>query len=105
MSILDKWLNKKGIISPNELTEDEKKTYDNYKAVLSGENISVDKIKEFCHNQVKLIETKFANNPRTDDDIYLKACLHVYLNIIKCIEVPQVERERVEKYLLSIINE
>lgn len=103
MNILSKWLFKKGITNPEELLPEEKVIYDKYRVILSGENISVDKIKEFCEYQVKIIENKFADNPKTDDDTYLKACLHIYLNILKCIEAPEKEREALEKHLTGLL--
>ena len=105
MSWIDKLLSKRGIENEDDLSEEEQSTLQRYKAILSGEKISVENIKTFCQTQVNLIQTKFADNPRTDDDVYLKACLHVYLNIIKAIEAPELEREILEKHLEQLVKE
>lgn len=105
MSLLSQWLKKKGIESPQELTKEERIVYDSYKAVLSGETLTVESIKQFCQKQVKIIEDLFAQEKgKSDNDVYYKACLHVYLNILRAIEAPERERETLEKHLNQLIN-
>lgn len=101
---LSKLLEVAGVKKVEELSPEEQDTYERYRKVLSGENLTLDNVKEFCQSQIRLIEEKFALNPRTDDDIYLKACLHVYLNIVKAIDAPQMERELLEKHLEQLIK-
>lgn len=105
MSWIDKLLSKRGIKNEEDLSIEERQTLQKYRSILSGEKISVENIKTFCQAQVNLIQTKFADNPRIDDDVYLKACLHVYLNIIKAIEAPELEREILEKHLEQLVKE
>lgn len=105
MSILDKVLTAKGIKNYDDLTADEKVVFDRYKYVLSGKNkVTIEMLEEFCRGQVGLIEDKFASG-ETKYDTYLKACLHIYLNILKLIDAPKVEREGMERYLISLINQ
>lgn len=103
MSLLSKLLDKWGIEKEEDLSIEEKAIYNKYKFVLTGDAVTVDSIKEFCKSQILLIETRFAA-PETAHDSYLKACLHVYLNIIKAIEAPQAERETLELHLNQILK-
>lgn len=102
MSLLDRWLTKKGIEKVEDLTKEEKVVYDNYKRILVGENLSIDDIKTFCQAQIRLIEAK------CDGIVPLstmqQACLHVYFNILKIIDIKEAERTQLEDYLNSLIN-
>lgn len=103
MSILSKLLQKKKIEKVEDLSPEEQATFKHYQAILEKE-VTVSSIKEFCLTQIKLIESKIADNPKTDDDHYLKACLHVYLNIIRLIEAPDLERKSLEQHLEDLIK-
>lgn len=103
MSLLSKLLDKRKITKVEELSSEERATFEHYKSILEKE-VTVASIKEFCLSQIKLIESKFADNPKTDDDTYLKACLHIYLNIIRVIEAPETERKSLEKHLEDLIK-
>lgn len=104
MSILDKVLTAKGIQTYDDLTPDEKATFDRYKFILSGKGkITMEMLEQFCRGQISLIEDRFAS-AEIKNDMYLKACLHVYLNILKLMDAPKVEREGMERYLISLIS-
>ena len=103
MNLLSKLLEKRGISKVEELSIEEKVVFDRYKVVLTGEAVTIDTLKEFCKAQIAIIEARFAA-PVTEHDVYLKACLHVYLNLLKAIEAPQAERESLEKYLTQLIS-
>lgn len=95
-------LEKRGITDPDDLSSDERATYDRYRLILSGQTLSVDSLKEFCQNQIRVIEGKCnGTDPLT---LLQQACIHVYLNLLKAIEAPEAERESLEKYLNSLIN-
>lgn len=104
MSLLDKLLDKKGIKNIDDLTLEERAIFDGYKVTLTGKNVSIKDLEEFCRNQIRIIEGKFSG-PDDTHDSYLKACLHVYLTLLKAIEAPKVERENLERYLIAIISE
>ena len=104
MSLLDKLLKKRGIEHVDELSTEEKQVFDRYTAVLKGENLSVESIRKFCENQIKVIEGIIADGKIRPTDLQL-ASLHVYLNILKAIEAPEKERESLEKYLNQILND
>lgn len=105
MSLLDKWLQKVGVQKVEELSPEEKTVYDHYRHILSGDSVSVESIKAFCKAQIAIIEEKFANNTVIMSDHYLKACLHVYLNLLKAIEAPEQERISLELHLTQLLND
>lgn len=102
MNLLTRLLAKRGIDKIEDLSVEEKAIFDRYKVVLTGEAVSVASLKEFCKAQIAVIESRFAA-PSTEHDVYFKACLHVYLNLLKAIEAPEAERESLEKYLTQLI--
>lgn len=105
MTVLDKVLTAKGIKNYDDLTPDEKVVFDRYKFILSGKNkVTIEMLEEFCRGQISLIEDRFAS-AEIKNDIYLKACLHVYLNLLKLVNAPKVERDGMERHLLSLINQ
>lgn len=104
MSILDKLLDKKGIKNIDELTPDERAIYDSYKTTLTGKTVTIKDLETFCKSQITIIEGKFSG-PETKYDPYLKACLHVYLTLLKAIDAPKVERDNLERYLIALVKE
>ena len=104
-SLLAKWLAKIGLKSVDELSSEEKQTYDNWNRILSEGEITVDKIKDFCHAQKKIIETQYSNPDNTDKkDNILKASLGIYNALLGLLEGPVVEREALEKYLIGLLK-
>lgn len=100
---LSKLLDKRGIKDLNELAPEEKATYDRFRYILTGEALTVDTIKQFCESQLSLINSKADGiNPLT---MLQQACIHVYGNILKAIELPEMERRNIERHLDSLINE
>jgi len=53
--LLSKLFAKRGITSVNELSPDEQATFKKWDAILSEGDITVEKIVEFCENQLKVI--------------------------------------------------
>lgn len=104
MSLLDKFLDKKGIKSIEDLTPEERATYDGFKTTLTGKTVTIKNLEDFCRSQIRIMEGRFAGPP-TPHDVYLKACLHVYLTLLKAIEAPKVERDNLERYLIALIQE
>lgn len=105
MNLLPRLLEKRGIAREEDLSPEEKVVFDKYKAVLSGEIVTIDSLKDFCRMQIRVIEDKFASSAgEYEQNVYLKACLHVYLNLLKAMEAPEAERESLEKYLTQLIT-
>lgn len=103
--LLYELLRKRKIETIDDLSTEERKDFENYQHILDGQNITVEKIKEFCERQVKIIEDVYASGDRTDkQDMFSRASLHVYLNLLKAIEAPEAERKNIEQYLTNLIN-
>lgn len=101
--LVSQLLEKRGIKDIKELSPEEKATIDGYNFILSEKYLTVDTIKQFCLAQIRIIENKFAEGD-TSKDTYHKACLHVYLNLLKVIEAPEAERKSLELHLTQLIS-
>lgn len=102
MSLLSKLLSKLNVESEEELSPDEKATFNKYKAILAKADVSVETIKEFCDHQIEIIHANC--DGKTPLTPIQQASLHIYLNIKKAIDGPRAEREAVEQYLQQIIQ-
>lgn len=102
-SKLNKLLEKRGIKDTDELSPEEKATYDRFRYILTGESLTIESIKLFCENQLKIIESKSDGvTPLTN---LQQACIHVYINLIKSIEAPEAERKSIERHLNQLIEQ
>jgi hypothetical protein len=104
-SLLHKLFEKRGIKSPDELSPEEKQTFEQWNAVLSKDDISVGGIKEFCEMQVAKIETKW-RDMATDNSKKAELIPYhtVYKLIIGVISAPQSEKELLEKQLNELLQ-
>ncbi len=103
-NLLARLLSKRGITKPEDLTPDESKVYDNYRRILTGETLTVETIKAFIQNQIRLLEEQFGKK-ETTHDAWHKASIHIYLTLLRAIEAPEKEREVLERHLVQIIEE
>ena len=105
MSKLDELLDKRGIKDVSTLAEDEKQTFDRWQKILSDGEITVDKIKQFCINQVQVIEHKWRELDNSELKNQRLITMHtVYKTILDAIDKPATERENLEKYLAQMIE-
>lgn len=95
-SALNKLLIQAGVDSVDQLQPEEKATYERYRLILAKE-VTVETIKEFSQNQLKIIESK--SDGLTPLSMLQQACIHVYINFLKLIEAPEAERESLERLL------
>ncbi len=102
-AVLTKLLAKRGIDRIEDLTPEESAVFQRYKAVLTGENVTVNSLKEFCLSQIRIIEARCDGvNPLTN---LQQASMHVYINLLKAIEAPESERESLEMHLNQMLHE
>lgn len=101
--LLARWLQKLGIDKEVDMSVEERATYDKYRQILTGEATTVESLKKFMRAQVSIIEEKFGN-ASTEHDTYYKACIHVYLSLLRTIEAPEAEREALERHLVQLIS-
>lgn len=105
-SLLRKLLDKRGLKDTHELKPEEKQTYDDWQRILSTGEISVQKIKDFCHNQVMMIQGQWKNldNDQRKNDRLIT--MHtVYTTLLNVIESPNKERESLERFLTQLVEE
>lgn len=103
--LIKKLLQKRGIEEVSSLDSEEKKDFVRWEATLSEGIITVARIQEFCKIQTDLIENKFKDitlpveiRQRLIDQF------NVYRSILELITKPESEREALEKYLNSLIE-
>jgi len=83
----------------------EKQKFAEWDRVLSEGEINADKIKEFCKNQIKIIELQWKNlDNDTQKNERLIVFHTVYSVLVNLIEAPQTEKENLEKYLTELLN-
>lgn len=104
MDVIEKLMKKEGVDIEN-MSPEEKATHDKWRAVLTGKEISVDKIAEFCRRQKSDIEGKFENldNPEQRND-RLIIYHNIYSKIIRMIEAEETERLRLEQELTNRLD-
>lgn len=97
MSILPKWLAKRGIEKEEDLSPEEKVIFERYKLILSGDLVTIETLKAFCQNQLGIILS--ACDGKTSLSPIQQAGIHIYTNLIKAIDAPESERESLERML------
>lgn len=96
------WLHKKGIDDPAKLVGEEKATYEQYVAILSKEELTMDDLRTFLSQEIGKIEAKW----RTDMDHKDRLIPYhtVYGVIREAIDAPQRQRAQLEEYLSKQIQ-
>lgn len=103
MYLLDKIFQKRGIRDINDLTKEEKAVVDSWesewKAILSAEEeLNIDTIKNFCQNQLKIIEGKWGDySVEEKRKQELLPYYTVYKTLLNVINLPRSAREAFEK--------
>ena len=85
-----------------DLDGEEKKDFDRWERVLSGGEVTVEKIKEFCKAQRSAIEVKWKSFENTDSKLVIAHT--IYSTLIQAMESPESEREALEIYLKDLIE-
>lgn len=105
MSILNKFLSKRGIKDPKELSQEEQQVYDNWRKILSKDELTLKDIKEFCKTQTEIIEQKWRDyNLEQNKKGELIPYHSVYKTILLAIDSPKIAREALEKQLIEMIK-
>lgn len=99
-------MNKRGIQSPDQLDKEEKQTFENWQIILGKDELNTNDIKEFCKNQINIIESKWKdfetpNNKKSELIPYHT----VYKMIISAIESPKTARTALEMQLNQLLNQ
>jgi len=85
-----------------DLTPEEKTTYEQYDKVLS-DDITVEKITECMRMQINFIENDWANPDNSEKkDAFLKAQMRVLKTLLAFIESPKRSKEQLKQHLKTI---
>lgn len=105
MSILDRLLKKRNIKDTNELDAEERKVYDDWRKILSKDELTLEDIKEFCKTQCEIIEGKWRNYDLEQNKKGELVSYHsVYKTILLAIDSPKIAREALENQLNEMIK-
>jgi len=105
MSLLTKLLEKRNIKSLEELTKEERATFDGYQQILSKKELTVADIKQFLEGQLSIIETRWKDfNIDQAKKAELIPYFTVYKVILQAIDSPQAERAALEQLLIQQIE-
>lgn len=110
-SLLNKWLEKMGVKSPDELdntpmpdgSPTELEVFNEYKAGLAKKDLTLDDLKNYCTAQVSVIEAKWADYglDQTKKAQFIPYYT-VYKAMINVIDGPVAVREAMEKQLENL---
>lgn len=102
--ILYRLLNKRGL-KVDELDKEEKAQFENWNAILSKEELTLEDVKQFCQTQCEIIKGKWSNyDLENAKKAELIPYFTVYSTLLQVIQSPKVARENLEKHLLQLIN-
>jgi hypothetical protein len=105
-SLLSKLLQKREIKHVDDLDKEEKGQFIKWQTILTGEQVTVDKIGLFIKAQIISIESQMKNldnTPQKNERLIL--LFSVYKAIGEALKAPEKEREVLENYLRSLLTE
>ena len=104
-TLLEKLFVKRNIKGKEQLSPDEKQTYETWQRILSKEELTVSDIKDFCKSQIHLIEGKWQDLTM---DAWKKSELipyhTVYKLLLQAIDAPIKEKEMLENQLNQLLQ-
>ena len=102
--LLSKLLTKRKV-KHEELSQEEKQDFDRWEQILSGGEITVKKIEDFCRNQLISIGKQFQSVDNSTQKNERLIVLHsVYSAIIGLLSGPESEKEALERYLNDLLQ-
>ena len=103
--ILQKLLQRKGIESLEELSPEEKQTFNQWDEILSKEELTLEDVKDFCINQCEIIEGKWRDyNISNEKKAELIPYHTTYKTLLQTIKSPKVAREALERQLTQMLD-
>ncbi len=105
IGILNKLLAKRGIKSFNELDKEEKVQFEEWKRILSKDELTIEDVKEFCKTQIDIINNKWKDLeiPQEKKAEWITPYT-IYKTLQQIIESPKKGREQLEQYLNELIS-
>jgi hypothetical protein len=93
-------LEKLGIKSVDELTEEERKTYQAWSQVLNKPETTIDDLKTFLPKEIERLEVELEKYDNSDKrELYFKSCLRNLKLIANIITTPEKERAQLREQL------
>ncbi len=106
MSIIDSIFKKRGIAGAHELSLEEQATFENWRVILSKDELTIADVKELCRIQCSMIESKWADmNLSNDKKSELIPYHTVYRLIAQAIDSPKIAKQALEKQLEGLLNQ
>ena len=102
--LIHKLLKKRGIETLDQLTQEERQTFNTWQSVLSKEKLSTDDLKEFCNSQIAVIEGRWRDMSGEAKKGELIPYHTVYKMLLEVMDSPQKAREALEKQLEQLLN-
>lgn len=104
-SLLGNLMRKRGITNVEELSIEEKATFQNYERILSKREVSIADMRQFMIFQINSIEMRWRDNKISQDEKAELIPYHtVYKTLLQAIDAPEAERVALEQVLLQQIN-
>jgi hypothetical protein len=102
MNILEKYLNKLGLKSYAELNEEEKQTYKEWEASVSGRKLTDEDVKQFLDIELQTAIKRLTEiNLSKEDEIFRKVEVKMIQKILTFLDSPRIEKEMMEKQIGS----
>lgn len=97
--LISKILKRRGIKSIDDLSDDERATFDKWERQLAETEITTPAIADFCKNEINKIEDKLTPDNSESKNNRLIALLTAYKAIARLINSKKEQRESLIKYL------
>jgi hypothetical protein len=98
--MIQEFLEKLGIRSVDELTDEERKTYQQWSSVLSKPETTIEDLRAFLPKEIARMEDLLNRYDNTEKaDIYYKACLRNLKLVTNIITTPEKERMQLREQL------
>lgn len=104
-SLIYKLLHKRGIETIDELSQEEKSTFDTWQKILTKDELTIEDIKKFCESQIDIIENKWKDlNLENSKKAELIPYHTVYKTLLAAIDSPKSARSQLEIQLNQLIQ-
>lgn len=91
------WLHKRGVDDPAKLSGEEKIVYEQYQAILSKKELTIDDLRIFLKQERGKIEAKWRSDMTSKEA--LLPYFTVYGVILEALDSPQQQRAQLEEFL------
>lgn len=105
MGILETIFQKKGIKSVNDLSQEERETFENYQKILDKDELTIEDFKKFLQQQISIIETRWKDLELSAQRKGELVPYHTaYRTLLQAIDAPKMEKIQLENLLNSMLQ-